>query len=162
MPATAITASVRYFRPGLTKVYWVRTIATYTAPTRAELNAGTDLSPEIAEISGFSVVSDSVDTPDLLNRFVSKIPGRITADDSSINFYASSTGFTDARSVLPRDTTGFVVFMDGGDVTTTGRMDVWPSTVASVGKLRAMEDPAQVQVTFTPTRVPAEDIVIPT
>jgi hypothetical protein len=162
VPATPIAASVRYFRPGLTKVYWVRTIATYTTPTRAELNAGTDLSGEVAEISGFSVVSDSVDTPDLLNRFVSKIPGRITADDSSINFYASSTGFTDARSVLPRDTTGFLVFMDGGDVSTTGRMDVWPATVASVGKLRALEDPAQVAIAFTPTKVPAEDIVIPT
>jgi hypothetical protein len=161
MPATAISASVRYFRPGTTKVYWVRTIATYTTPTRAELNAGTDLSPEIAEITGFSVVSESVDTPDLLNRFVSKVPGRITAEDSSINFYASSTGFNDARSVLPRDTTGFVVFMDGGDVTTTGRMDVWPATVASMGKLRGLEDPAMVQATFTPTRIPAEDLVIP-
>lgn len=157
----AITASVRYFRPGTTKVHWVRTIATYTTPTRSEITAGTDLSGEIAEITGFTVVSESIDTPDLANRFVSKIPGRITAEDSSINFYATSTGFTDARSVLPRDTTGFLIFMDAGDVTTTGRMDVWPATVASVGKLRGLEDPAMVQVTFTPTRVPAEDVVIP-
>jgi hypothetical protein len=162
VPATAITASVRYFRPGLSKVYWVRTIATYTTPTRSELNAGTDLSPEVAEIGGFSVTSDSVDAPDLLNRFVSKIPGRITAEDSSINFYASSTGFTDARSVMPQDTTGYLVFLDGGDVSTTGRMDVWPVTVASVSKLRAMEDPAQVAITYTPTRNPAQDVVIPT
>jgi hypothetical protein len=39
---------------------------------------------------------------------------------------------------------------------------VWPATVASVGKLRALEDPAQVAIAFTPTKVPAEDIVIPT
>jgi hypothetical protein len=161
MPPPVIASSVRYFRPGTTKVYWVTTMATYTTPTRSELNAGKDLSPEIAEITGFTVTSESLDTPDLATRFVSKIPGRINAEDSSINFYASSTGFTDARSVLPRDTTGYAVFMDGGDVTTTGRMDVYPATVASVGKLRALEDPAQVQVTFTITRVPAEDLIIP-
>jgi hypothetical protein len=161
MPPTAIASSVRFFRPGTTKVVWVRVIATYATPTRVEINLGTELSGEIAEISGFSVTSDSVDTPDLANRFVSKIPGRINAEDSSINFYASSTGFTDARSVMPRDTTGFLIFMDGGDVATTGRMDIWPCTVASVGKLRALEDPAQVAIAFTPTKVPAEDVAIP-
>lgn len=161
MPPPVIPAAVRYFRPGTTKVYWVVTITTYTAPTRAQINVGVDLSPEIAEIGGFSVTSDSVDTPDLANRFISKIPGRINAEDSTINFYASSTGFNDARSVVPRDTNGYLIFMDGGDVTTTGRMDVWPVSVASHGKLRGMEDPAMTQAAFTPTRVPAEDIVIP-
>lgn len=161
MPATAITPAVRYFRPGTTKVIWVVTIATYTAPSRSEINAGTDVSNEVAEINGFTVTSESVDTPDLGNRFVSKIPGRITAEDSSINFYASSTGFNDARSILPRDTTGFVIFMDGGDVSTTGRMDIYPATVASHGKLRGIEDPAMTQAQFTITRVPAEDKVIP-
>lgn len=161
MPPTAITASIRYFRPGTTKVYWVTTMATYTTPTRSEINAGKDLSGEISEINGFQVTSASIDTPDLGTRFASKIPGRISADDSSISFYASSTGFTDARSVLPRDTTGFLVIMDAGDVTTTGRMDVYPCTVGSVPKMRSLEDPAQVQVQFYITRVPAEDIVIP-
>jgi len=161
VPPTAITPSVRFFRPGTTKVYWVTTIVTYTAPTRTEINAGKDLSGEIAEINGFTVASDTVPTPDLGTRFVPKIAGRINADDSSLNFYASSTGFTDARSVLPRDTTGFLIIMDGGDVATTGRMDVLPCTVTSVPKLRALEDPAQVQVTFAITRVPAEDVTIP-
>lgn len=161
MPPTPITPSVRFFRPGTTKIVWVTTIVTYTAPTRTEINLGKDLSGEVAEISGFSVSSDTIPTPDLGTRFVPKIAGRINADDSSLNFYASSTGFTDARSVLPRDTTGFLIVMDGGDVATTGRMDVFPCTVTSVPKLRALEDPAQVSVTFAVTRVPAEDLVIP-
>jgi hypothetical protein len=161
VPPTAITPSVRFFRPGTTKVYWVTTIVTYTAPTRVEINLGKDLSGEIAEITGFTVVSDTIPTPDLGTAFVPKIGGRINADDSSLNFYATSTGFTDARSVLPRSTTGFLIIMDGGDVSTTGRMDVYPATVTSVPKLRALEDPAQVQVTFAITRVPAEDVVIP-
>jgi hypothetical protein len=161
MPPTKIAATQRFFRPGLTKVYWVVAIATYTAPTRAEINLGVDVSDEIAEINGFTVTSDSVDTPDLGSRFVSKIPGRINAEDSSLNFYASSTGFNDARSVLPRDTSGFVIFMDAGDVSTTGRMDIYPAKVASHGKLRGIEDPGMTQAAFTVTREPAEDKVIP-
>jgi hypothetical protein len=162
MPATPITPSIRYFRPGTTKVIWVRTMATYTTPTRSEINAGTDLSGEVAEIAGFAVTSDTVPTPDLGTRFVPVISGRITVADSSLSFYASSTGFTDARSVLPRDTTGFLVIMDAGDISTTGRCDVFPATVTGVPKQRALEDPAQVQVQFALTKVPAEDIVIPT
>jgi hypothetical protein len=161
VPPTALTPSVRYFRPEVTKVIWVVTITTVSAPTRSELNAGTDLSGEISELSGFQVVSATVDTPDLGSRFTSKIPGRITADDSSINFYATSTGFNDARSVLPRDTSGFVVIMDAGDVSTTGRMSVYPSKVAAHGMLRGVEDPAMTQAQFTITSEPSEDLVIP-
>lgn len=161
MPPTKMTATQRFFRPEVTKVYWVVTIATYTAPTRTEINAGVDLSDEVAEIGGFQTVSASLETPDLASRFTSKIPGRITADDSSINFYASSTGFNDARSVLPRDTSGHIIIMDAGDVTTTGRMDVYPCKVASHLKLRDIENPAMTQAQFTITRQPAEDKVIP-
>ena len=160
MPPTALTSSTRYFRPGTTKVYWVVSITTYTAPTRSELNAGTDLSGEIAELSGWSVTSDFIDTPDLGNRFVSKLAGRINAEDSSINFYASSTG-TDVRGTLVRDSSGYIVIMDAGDVATTGKMDIWPVTVAAVSKLRGLEDPAMLQASFAATRVPAEDKVIP-
>ena len=160
MPPTALTSSTRYFRPGTTKIYWVVSITTYTAPTRSELNAGTDLSGEVGEISGFSVTSDFIDTPDLGNRYVSKIPGRINTEDSSLNFYASSTG-NDIRNTLVRDSSGYVVIMDAGDVATTGRMDIYPVTVAAVSKLRGLEDPAMIQASFAVTRVPAEDKVIP-
>jgi hypothetical protein len=161
MPPSKLATTVRFFRPGVTKVYWVVAIATYTAPTRAEINLGIDLSDEIAEINGFTMISESLDTPDLSGRFVPKIPGRINVEESSINFYASSTGFNDARSVLPRDTSGFVIIMDAGDVVTTGRMDVAPATVASHGKLRGIEDPGMTQAAFTITKAIAEDKVIP-
>src|SRR6476646_779459 len=116
MPPTPLTATLRYIPPGTRKIYWITTIATYTAPTRGELNAGIDLSAEVAEINGFSVTSGTVDTPDLSSRFTSKIPGPITADNSSLSFYASTTS-SDVRTVLPRDTSGFVVFLWEGDIT---------------------------------------------
>jgi hypothetical protein len=159
MPPTPLTATTRYIPPGTRKIYWVTTISNYLSPTRAELNAGTDLSAEIAEMSGFSVTSDSVDTPDLSSRFTSKIPGRITADDSSMSFYASSTS-SDVRTVLPRDTAGFVVILPEGD-TTGQRMDIFPAKVASTAVDTAMEDPAKINVSFTVTKVPALNVVIP-
>jgi hypothetical protein len=159
VPPTPLTATVRYIPPGTRKIYFVSTIATYTSPTRGELNAGTDLSAEIAEMSGFTVTSDSVDTPDLSTRFTSKIPGRITADDSSISFYASSTS-SDVRTVLPRDTSGYIVILPEGDVTSQ-KMDVFPVKVASTAIDTAMEDPAKVNVSFTVTKVPALNVTIP-
>lgn len=40
---TPLTESTRYIAPEVTKVYWVDMIADITAPTRTELDAGTDL-----------------------------------------------------------------------------------------------------------------------
>jgi hypothetical protein len=159
VPASPITASTRYFRPGTTKVNFLTTVANQASPTRAEINAGTDLSPEVASVEGWQITSEFIDTPDLASRFTSKIAGRITADDSSINFYASSNS-VDVRSLLPRDTTGYILWLDEGDV--SGRkMDVYKVTVASAPKLRAMEDPAQIQVQFTITAQPSENVTIP-
>jgi hypothetical protein len=160
MAPTPLTATVRYIPPGTRKVYWLTTIASYTtAITRAEINAGIDLTNEIASMSGFTVNSASTDTPDLSTRFTAKIPGRITADDSSISFYASSTS-ADVRTVLPRDTAGFVVILPEGDVPTQ-KMDCFPAKVSSTAVDTAMEDPAQVNVQFTVTRIPALNLVIP-
>jgi hypothetical protein len=159
MPPTPLSSTLRYIPPSVRKVYWVTTIATYTAPTRAELNAGTDLSAEIAEMSGFSVTSDTVDTPDLSTRFTAKIPGRITADDCSISFYASSNS-SDVRTVLPRDTAGFVVLCWEGDVTGQ-KMDVYPAKVTASAPDGAMEDPEKINVQFAITKIPAQNVTIP-
>jgi hypothetical protein len=159
MAPSPLSATTRYIPPGTRKIYFVSSIATYTSPTRSELNAGTDLSAEIAEMSGFTVTSDSVDTPDLSSRFTSKIPGRITADDSSITFYASSNS-SDVRTVLPRDTAGYIVILPEGDVASQ-KMDIFPVKVASAAVDTAMEDPGKINIQFTVTRVPAQNVAIP-
>jgi hypothetical protein len=159
VPASPITASTRYFRPGFTKVYFVASISNKAAPTSGELNAGIDLSGEIADVDGWNVASDLVETPDLGSAFVSKIIGRTNADDSSLTLYASSNS-VDVRSTLPRGTTGFIVWLDEGQ--TTGRkMDVFPITVASAPKQRGLEDPARIQIMFAITSTPAENVTVP-
>jgi hypothetical protein len=63
--------------------------------------------------------------------------------------------------VLVLDSQGYIVIMDGGDVATTGRMDIYNVRVGSHGKIRAIEDPAMTQANFFILRQPSENIVIP-
>lgn len=160
MAATPITQATRYFAAGISKCYFVSTIADYSAPTRAELDAGTDLSPEIAAIEGWMVTGSAIDTPDLATRYTGNIPGRTSSEESNITFYASQDG-VDVRAELPRDTSGFIVWMDGGDVD-GNFMDVFPIRVMSNTQQRSIEDEAaRRQVAFSIPREPAEGVAIP-
>lgn len=160
MAATPIATVSRFFPTGTTKYVFCATIANKNAPQRAEIDAGTDLSGEIAEVEGWQVTSELIDVPDINSRFTSKIPGRTSADDSSITFYADPSG-ADARTLFPRDTEGFILRMDGGDV--PGRkMDVFPVRVSSVPKEMGTGDgAATLTVMFAITSEPAENVTIP-
>lgn len=160
MPAPVIVASTRYFDPETTKVYFVASIANKNAPTRGELNAGVDLSPEIADLSGWVVAGEQIPTPDLGVLFTANIPGRTAADDSSLTLYADKEG-VDVRATLPRGTNGYIVWLDGGDIT-ANKMDVYPIRVRSVGKMRNLSnEAAKIQVQFSITSVPAENVAVP-
>jgi hypothetical protein len=158
MVATPITASTRYFRRGTSAAYFLASSS--STPTRAELNAGTDLSDEVKGVDGFNVESGEIETPDMGSVFVDKIGGSLNIDDSSITFYASVNG-VDARSILPRGTTGHIVLMEGGDV--AGRKgDRYPVTVRSVGKpVDLGDEAATVVISFSVTGEPVEDFTIP-
>jgi hypothetical protein len=163
MTATPIGTTQRYIPDGTRQYYWVSSIASKSAPTRAELNAGHDLTGEIAEVSGFTVSTDMVDAPDLGTRFTSQISGRIKAADSSITLYLSDDS-NDARSLLTRDLKGFVVqFPEGDDDGVSGTLtcDVFPATIASASKTTKMGDPGQLEVSFTITSEPATDVLVP-
>lgn len=161
MPATSIAASVRFTARGLTKCYWVATISNKAAPTRGELNAGTDLSPQLADASGWSVSSEQIPTPDLATRYTATIPGGITAEDSSITLYMSKDG-VDGRTLMPRDQVGHIVWLDGGD-TATYKADVYPVTVSSVSKQRSVsgEDPDTIVFSYAITAQPSENVTVP-
>lgn len=160
MPATAIPTSSRFFQPETSVVLYVPTIADPAGPTRVELDAGDDLTDEVADLAGWLVTSAMINTPDLGSKFVSQIGGRTSAEASSITFYADKTG-VDVRTILPRGTVGFVVFMDGGDVTGS-KMDVFQIEVTSVGKVRSVGDSAhQLTINFAITSEPSEDVAIP-
>lgn len=162
MPApTALPAASRFFQPEIAKYVFVPTIASATlVPTGAELGAGDDITGDIADISGWMVQSNQIDTPDMGTRFVGQIGGRTSAPSSSITFYGSQDAI-DARVAMPRDTEGFLVIADGG-LGTGSKADVFPVKVSSVGKVRSTGDQAfQVTITYSITAEPAEDVAVP-
>lgn len=159
MVATPLTPTTRYFPPGTRKVYWMPACADYTAPTRAELDAGTDLSAEVSALSGWSVTSATVDTPDMGSRFTSQVPGRLTSSSNDITVYTSQNS-NDARALLPRDTNGFVVLLWEGDI--AGQlMDVFPVRVTAQAMDTTVDNPGTVTVSFAATEIPASNVVIP-
>jgi len=133
MPTPALTfGGVRYIGPGTRKYYWVPTIATIASPTRLELNAGTDMSGTIPTdgVSGFTVTTNFVDTPDFGTVTITKIPGLDTLNDSSITFYESSTS-VDIRALITPRLVGYITIMLEGDVTGQ-KMNVFKVQAAAV------------------------------
>lgn len=159
MPATPIAAPTKYFAVGTTILVFATSVSVLTAPSRAEINAGTDLTRAIVEVDGWSVGSNLMDAPNLADKFNAKVGGRTEADASSITFYASLTT-SDVRTLMPRDTAGFILVMWAGDVAGR-RMDAFPVTVASVGKTIPDNRASDIKVNFAITAQPAEDVVIP-
>ncbi|MBD2900760.1 hypothetical protein amrb99_97690 [Actinomadura sp. RB99] len=161
MPATPIAAEERYFERGVTKVYFLTAITAPTKiPTRTELNAGKDITEAIADIDGWKIEGDDIETPDLGSRFKKTIPGELSADDSSLTCYRDAMGL-DIRTLLPRGTKGYVVWLDAGDVE-DGPMDIFPVRVKSLGKSRTVDtDAANIEVTFSILDEPVEDASVP-
>lgn len=159
MVASNIGASSRYIPEGTTVFYWVPTITNISSPTRGQLDAGTNLTPEIAEVGDWAITSDSIDVPDLVSTFTAKIPGKVSVDGTTITMYATPTG-ADARTLMPRGTSGYIVKFGGGDVAAR-KCDVFPVKVASAGKPVAIGDPAHIVFQYTVTALPAEDVSVP-
>lgn len=162
MPTPVITASTRYTSIGLTKIYYLPTVASLSLiPTRTEMNAGTDLSPEVADWTGWMVTGVQINTPDLGSVFESSISGRVSADKSSITFYASKTG-VDVTALLPRTTVGYIQWLDGGDIS-GNQCEVYPVTVIANGIDRdnKMSAADRVKIDFAITRQPAQNVTIP-
>lgn len=157
---TALGTTARYIPAGVRQYVWVPTISNKAAPTSAELTAGTDLTSEVASVSGFMTTSATVDAPDAGSRFTSKTAGRITADDSSLTIYCSDDS-DDVRSLLTRDLVGFVaIFPEGIQASST--VDIYPVKVIGTPKSEDIEANASIEVQFVVTSVPVENLAIPT
>ncbi len=161
MVATPLAVTDRYVAPETTKTYMVDSILNIQSPTRLELDAGTDLTAEVAAATGWATAAANVDVPDGGTLFTSNIPGRVAPEDATIAFYASRDT-ADIRDVLARGDITHIVILHGGDVAGQ-KMDVWPVRVRSVSKPidYAASGASMVNVGFSNTREPAEDVLIP-
>lgn len=149
----------RFFRRGVSKVRFLPAVAG-TSPTRAELTAGTDLSPAVAAINGFSLTNSPITTPDLATNFDSQIDGPDAAGDSSLNFY-DDDATTTIRTAVAKGTAGFIVLMPYGDVPAK-RCEKWPVKSTGVNDEWSLDAAAaQFQVGFAVTGKPEQNAVVP-
>jgi hypothetical protein len=154
---------MRFNRKSISKFYFLPTIASETlVPTGTEISAGTDYSPQISAVDGFSIENTPIETPDMASTFVSKIGGDDSAADSSWTLYEDSTA-DDIETELAKGTTGYVVIFSKGLTAGNKGMDVFPVTVVSNSKAyTADNEAAQVNVQFTITARPLLNGTVPT
>ncbi len=149
----------RFFRRGISKVRFLPAVAG-ASPTRAELNAGTDLSASIAAIGGFTLENAPIGTPDLSTNFDNQVDGPDTAGASSFTFYDDDTA-TAVRNALAKGTAGYIVLMPYGDVATK-RCEVWPVKSTGVNDQWGLDAAAaQFIIGFAITSKPNQNGTIP-
>ena len=113
----------RFFRPGTSKVHWLTTIASLPTPTRAEITAGTNLTPWVAALTGFDVDQQLIEIPDVTTNTVIQRTGSNRIVPSAFVLY-DDLETAGLRVTLAAGTTGYVVLMPYGD-TATRRAEVW-------------------------------------
>ena len=130
MPATAIPTSTRFFQPGNVGFLFLPTIAATTLiPVTTEMTAGTDLTKEVDDISGWTTTTAFIETKDASTVLRPQLAGAVTFEGSSITFNGSKNG-TDARTVFTRGQSGFIIIGDTG-VATGKKADVFPVVVGA-------------------------------
>ena len=149
----------KFFRRGTSKVFFLPAIAG-TSPTRPEITAGTDLSPEATGLSGWQFSNSRIDTPILSSAFTAQIDGPDEVGDSSITFLDDNASTT-IRTALARGTSGYIVLFPYGDIATK-RCEKWPVKSTGANDEWSMgSDPARYVVDFAVTNPPTQNAVVP-
>lgn len=150
----------RFFRRNVSKIWFLPSVASAAAPTRAEITAGVDLSGAIAAIAGFSLSNTPIAVPDLSSTFNKTIPGEDATQASTLTFYDDNAS-TVIRTALAKGTAGYILLEPYGDVATK-RCEVWPVQTTGVNDVWDLgNDSARYIVGFAVTNTPTQNAVIP-
>lgn len=144
-------------------VIWVPAIAVKTAPTVAELGAGTHLENDTRTINGFTARAASSEVPTLRGGFVSKVTGRQVAEDSSLVFAQHHTFALNTIQALLTDLLdGFIVWSRFTKTPVAGtKVDVFPVRVGGNNEDHTTDNrDAQFAVDFAITDIPAKKVAV--
>nr|WSZ96828.1 hypothetical protein OH820_15205 [Streptomyces sp. NBC_00857] len=153
----------RFLRRGITKIYWLRSIADPERLTRKELNEPNcfDLTHRVSDIEGWALSNEAIETPDMGSTFNGSIPGNDTAEDSSLTFFEDRAS-DEVERRLSKGAEGWVLLLRKGDVPGSPSADAFPVTVATRAATYTTDnEAAKFQVTFTVTDEPTLDAVVP-
>lgn len=149
-----------YWRKGVTKVYFTTAVIT-TAPTQAQITAGTNLSDRIASMDGWETAVARIDTDNLGSTFTSTITGPRTVGNAALTFLdvknpagLTAAAFDAVRTLLANGTRGTLMIMPYG--TTTGnRVEIWPVESSGPNDMISLgNEPAKYTVEFGVTGLP--------
>lgn len=152
----------RYIPSGVAKVVFAPA-ATLTAPTQAQINAGTVLTAAggtlidaLAEMNGWETNPDNVDVPDVQSKFVGQIVGQTKAPNPSTLHYDNDAAAT-IRTALAEGTAGFMIIMRYGQGVGK-RAEVYPCTVSSLNDSQVdnKNNAAMFTVTYAVTSAPSK------
>lgn len=125
-----------------------------SAPTSAELTAGTEYKNQINSIDGFAPAGSTVDFPNMGNRKIPNVPGLVTLGTGTITFNLSRVvATTDARAAFndgtdgTAPTTGAWYFIPEG-IVTSAKMRGFAVSVNSAVPSMALDAPKTMAVEF--------------
>ena len=151
----------RYFRRGVSKMSFLPAVATPGTPARAEITAGTDLSIDLADITGFQFENSPIQTPNLGSSFTPQIDGEDTVPTSGFTFYDRDAADDTIRDVLAKGTKGYVALFPYGDIPTE-RMEIWEISSSGVNDEWSMgNDAARFMVGISVLSPPEQTVAIP-
>lgn len=104
---------------GKTRVWWLTSCSSTSAPTVAEINAGVDLTQKVTKggIKGFGVTNNTVPADNISTTFAGKRPGTWSTDPTLEVLDDDGTD-TVWNALGTRDTAGFLVIRKGVAYTT--------------------------------------------
>lgn len=151
----------KFFRRGVTKVWFLPAVANLAAPTAAEFTAGDDVTPGLQSLAGFTSANQAIDTPDADVPFTSNIPGEDRPEASSLTYYEDAATVDAYRALFTEGTTGFIVICPKGKA--TGKpAEVWPVRVSAANRTIDFSNVAALEVfQFAITDAPEKDAVLP-
>lgn len=150
----------RFFRRGVSKIYFLPAVASLAAPTSGEITAGLDLSPSLTTIAGLQFSNTPIKTPNLADSFTPEIPGEDAVAATKLTFDDDDTS-TAIRTALAKGVAGFLVLMPYGHVSAK-RAETWPATSTGCNDVYTTgNDSAKFEVDLAITARPVQNAVLP-
>jgi hypothetical protein len=153
MPSTA------FIHQGVSRVYLLPAVAVLTTPTRAEINAGVNLTGSLQSVGGFAIDNTLVEVAPVGAAFAEQTPGiNKTTGPCTLSLYDHRTNPT-IRASVAVGLSRYIILVPYGDLFTL-RCEVWPVTIAAVSD--TWENGVAVyRVLFAPRVAPTQNAVLP-
>lgn len=128
---------MKYFRRGVSQCKFLPTIASVTAPSQAEITAGTDLTKAVTAIANFTTTVARITQPVLAYTVSPQIAGSQTFGSPQLTMLedngvsdTDSAALIAAYTALADGVTGYII-LSPGTTAATKKGEVWPIIVGA-------------------------------